>query len=208
SPTSFLESTTNRMKCSPLPSPSLIGRTTSRPGSLPGARSEAPALISSLAYILSHLAYSLSQPSTWIVNPFFGASLPRFPTQSFTVQDWFALIMLGSMRQVVRVSLVSAAACPIHATSPHVSMSTPAVARSAGLRACPSMLTSWLISFRVLLLAPIPLGLVHFSLELLGQRVALDSEGGFAPLPKPPPRIRCAGKAGARTPVTSHHVCS
>src|SRR6266542_5268592 len=24
------------------------------------------------------------------------------------------------------------------------------------------------------------------------------SEGGFAPLPKPPPRIRCAGKAGAR----------
>src|SRR6266542_971915 len=25
-----------------------------------------------------------------------------------------------------------------------------------------------------------------------------DSEGGFAPLPKPPPRNRCAGKAGAR----------
>src|SRR5213593_2614977 len=29
------------------------------------------------------------------------------------------------------------------------------------------------------------------------------SEGGFAPLPKPPPRNRCAGKAGARTWNTS-----
>src|SRR5207249_7210251 len=29
------------------------------------------------------------------------------------------------------------------------------------------------------------------------------SEGGFAPLPKPPPRIRCAGKAGARKRNTS-----
>src|SRR5213595_3064904 len=30
-----------------------------------------------------------------------------------------------------------------------------------------------------------------------------DSEGGFAPLPKPPPRIRCAGKAVARKRNTS-----
>src|SRR5438093_13366114 len=29
------------------------------------------------------------------------------------------------------------------------------------------------------------------------------SEEGFAPLPKPPPRIRCAGKAGARKRNTS-----
>src|SRR5207245_10318767 len=28
------------------------------------------------------------------------------------------------------------------------------------------------------------------------------SEGGFAPLPNPPPRISCGGKAAARTEVT------
>src|SRR6266545_229534 len=32
----------------------------------------------------------------------------------------------------------------------------------------------------------------------------LTSEGGFAPLPKPPPRNRCAGKAGARRSIVSH----
>src|SRR5207245_2629617 len=30
------------------------------------------------------------------------------------------------------------------------------------------------------------------------------SEGGFAPLPKPPPRTDCAGGAGARTTVLAH----
>src|SRR6266545_3559619 len=37
-----------------------------------------------------------------------------------------------------------------------------------------------------------------------------SSEGGFAPLPRPPPRIRCAGKAGARkwnTPAWSAMTC-
>src|SRR5881628_375906 len=36
----------------------------------------------------------------------------------------------------------------------------------------------------------------------------MHSEGGFAPLPKPPPRNRCAGKAGARSMITSHEVSS
>src|SRR5216117_3860822 len=37
----------------------------------------------------------------------------------------------------------------------------------------------------------------------------LNSEGGFAPRPKPPPRNRCAGKAGARTAsITAHEVVS
>src|SRR2546428_573119 len=36
-----------------------------------------------------------------------------------------------------------------------------------------------------------------------------NSEGGFAPLPKPPPRIRCAGKAGARTAsIRAHEIFS
>src|SRR6266542_5743623 len=33
-----------------------------------------------------------------------------------------------------------------------------------------------------------------------------NSAGGFAPLPKPPPRNRCAGKAGARTLMTSRAI--
>src|SRR6266498_652034 len=40
------------------------------------------------------------------------------------------------------------------------------------------------------------------------QLLAVASEGGFAPLPKPPPRNRCAGKAGARTSMTSHEALS
>src|SRR5438552_2727435 len=42
----------------------------------------------------------------------------------------------------------------------------------------------------------------------LGDLPHLSSEGGFAPLPKPPPRNRCAGKAGARTSITSHDALS
>src|SRR5439155_27360474 len=36
----------------------------------------------------------------------------------------------------------------------------------------------------------------------------LGSAGGFAPLPRPPPRNRCAGKAGARTAITTHDLFS
>src|SRR5437867_9336888 len=35
-----------------------------------------------------------------------------------------------------------------------------------------------------------------------------NSEGAFAPLPKPPPRNRCAGKAGARTSIASRALFS
>src|SRR5437660_2755368 len=35
-----------------------------------------------------------------------------------------------------------------------------------------------------------------------------NSEGGFAPLPKPPPRNRCAGKAGARTSIAARALFS
>src|SRR5438445_9571443 len=35
---------------------------------------------------------------------------------------------------------------------------------------------------------------------------SLNSEGGSAPLPRPPPRNRCAGKAGARTAM-SDRLC-
>ncbi len=46
------------------------------------------------------------------------------------------------------------------------------------------------------------------ALGFLGRHLLGNSEGGFAPLPKPPPRNRCAGEAGARTPVTSHELFS
>src|SRR5882724_3949329 len=42
----------------------------------------------------------------------------------------------------------------------------------------------------------------------VGEPVRLALGGGFAPLPKPPPRTRCASKAGARTVITSRGASS
>src|SRR5258705_5879738 len=72
--------------------------------------------------------------------------------------------MLGSMRQVVRVSLMSAAAGPTGKASATVSPSTPAAARSAALLPDARMVSP---------LAPVPLGLFESSLDLIGQWVSL-----------------------------------
>src|SRR6266542_3138116 len=59
---------------------------------------------------------------------------------------------------------------------------------------------------------PPPLPLLRLQAPLVrrqdAQLLAVASEGGFAPLPKPPPRNPCAGKAGARTSMISHEPVS
>src|SRR6266542_6239929 len=59
---------------------------------------------------------------------------------------------------------------------------------------------------------PPPLPLLRLEPPLVRRQdaklLAVASEGGFAPLPKPPPRNRCAGKAGARTSITLHAALS